>query len=266
MFLANYYFFGGIMEFFKLGYFKPTHFIMMLFIPIIFCSIYFLLKNKKSKTIKISLLVICGVNAAIYISYKLVMAFTFEEFVILNELPLHLCNLNLILMPLTICIKNQKFRDFFFGYFFFVGGIAALCGILFYDSVFTGRSTLSYAVLIYFIYHSTLFVLPYIFVGLGLYKPKINDAWKAMVVLVSLAFVMHILNLILRATGACSISNYFYTMGMPENPVLGLLQKLIPIPFLYMLPIVPILYGIDVLIALPFYYKEKRQKEKVLNL
>ena len=244
----------SLLNYVALDYYTPSHLMMLLVAPILFCIFYFTLRNKTEKTKRIVLLCLAIVNALMYIAYKIVMAFTFDVFIILKELPLHLCNLNLILIPLAILTNNKLLMS----YLYYVGLLAAFAGIMFFDSVFLGKNVFSFVVLIYFIYHAILLIFPLLFVSLKLFTPSLNYVWKALLVLVALAAIMHLVNLLFIHTGWCVEANYFYTMGMPDNPVLGMLMKFIPILFLYYLPIAPVLYGFDVLITLPQIIIEKR--------
>ena len=247
----------SILNYIGLEYYSPTHILMLLAAPIIFCIFYFSLRNRTEKTKRVVLLCLAIFNALIYIAYKIVMAFTFDVFIILKELPLHLCNLNLILIPLAILTNNKLLMS----YLYYVGLLAAFAGIMFFDSVFLGKNVFSFVVLVYFIYHAILLVFPLLLVSLKLFTPSLSYVWKALVVLVSLALIMHLVNLLFIHTGWCVEANYFYTMGMPDNPVLGMLMKLIPIPFLYYLPVAPVLYSFDVLITLPQILIEKRKNK-----
>lgn len=248
----------GLLNFVALEYYKLPHLLMLLVAPIIFCAVYFPLRNKSEKTKKITLLIIAICNALLYLSYKLTMAFTYDTFIILNELPLHLCNLNLILIPIALLTNNKLLMS----YFYYVGMLAAFCGVMFFDSYFLGRDAFSFVVLAYFIYHSTLIVFPIWFITLKMFTPSLNYIWKSLLLLLGIATIMLGVNLLLIKTGWCVEANYFYTMGMPDNPVLGMLMKLIPVPLLYYLPVVPVLYGFGVLITLPQILKNRKIKKE----
>ncbi len=239
-----------------LEYYNGAHFFYILLMPIVFFALFFLLRNKSEKYVIKFLLVVCGINIVMFASYKITMAHTFETFILLKELPLHLCNLNLILYPISLLIKNKKIQNFMFSYFFYVGLLAAICGVLFFDATFKGRDAMTYVVFTYFLYHIILILLPIMTVTLKLYTPKLSNIWKGLVVLAVLGVIMHLVNLMFKFTGWCEEANYFYTFGMPDNPILGSLQKLIPLPLLYMLPLVPAVAFLDVLLTLPFMKKK----------
>lgn len=240
----------------RLEYYSPAHLSMLIFAPILILILYFSLRNKSHKSKTYVLLGLCILNALLYFTYKIRMAQTFDDFEILNELPLHLCNLNLVLMPIALLTNNKLLMS----YFYYVGLLFAICGIMFFDSVFLGKSVFSYVTLVYFIYHSILISVPILLVLLKMFTPKLSEIWKALVLLFALATVMLVINLIFRLTGICEKANYFYTMGMDDNPVLGPLMKIIPVPLLYYLPTMPILYGFAVLISLPFLKKNKESE------
>ena len=114
----------SLLNYVALDYYTPSHLMMLLVAPILFCIFYFALRNKTEKTKRIVLLCLAIVNALMYIAYKIVMAFTFDVFIILKELPLHLCNLNLILIPLAILTNNKLLMS----YLYYVFALAVVIG------------------------------------------------------------------------------------------------------------------------------------------
>ena len=83
-------------------------------------------------------------NLALFAGYKLslsmdavyVRAYYPNGFNIFNELPLHLCNINLFLIPLGVWKRNRSIM----GFSFFVAPLGALMVLLFPKPLFSGFS------------------------------------------------------------------------------------------------------------------------------
>ena len=137
-----------------LRYFSIQHLVNILYIPLIVFAFYFIFRNTTERTKTMALLGLSLFNIIIFTVNKFVMARTFEGFEILNELPLQLCNLNLILIPLALITKNKLLMS----YIYFVATIAAIAAILFFDSRYDGYNVMTYIIFVYFI---IFFLHPY---------------------------------------------------------------------------------------------------------
>ena len=244
-----------------LKYFSIQHLANVLYIPAVIFAFYYIFRDKSEKTKTWALLGLSIFNIIIFTINKFVIFRVFDDLQVLNELPLQLCNMNLILIPLALITKNKLLM----GYVYYVATIAAMAAILFFDSRYVGVNVMTYSIFVYFFYHAVLVATPILLVMFGLYTPEKSQIIKVIILLLCMATVMHGFNLLMRSTGWCTISNYFYTMGMEGNPVLELLMKLIPIPLVYFFPIIPILYGYDLLITMPFMNKSTNYKYAVIG-
>jgi uncharacterized membrane protein YwaF len=214
-------------------------------------AFYYIFRNKSEKTKTWALLGLSIFNIIIFTINKFVLFRVFDDLEVLNELPLHLCNMNLILIPVALLTKNKLLM----GYTYYVATIAAMAAIMFFDSRYVGVNVMTYSVFVYFFYHAVLVATPILLVMFGLYTPEKSQIINVIILLLCMATVIHGFNLFMRSTGLCTISNYFYTMGMEGNPVLELLMKLVPIPLVYYFPMIPALYGYAYLITMPFLNK-----------
>lgn len=239
-----------------LAYYNAGHFAYALLAPALFLVLYYTLKNKNSAQKDRVLMIIFIVNAALFVSYKIFMWVTYEEFVLLNELPLHLCNFNVILLPVALKTKNK----FLLSYLYYIGSLGALAAVFLFDTIFLGKNIFDYGVFVYFLYHSVLLSTGVLIPALRIYTPNLKDILKAHATLLVLATFMHGVNTLFRVTGACTIANYFYTYGMPGNPLLGTLKDLIPVNLIYMLPVIPIAAAVNCLMFLPFAKRVRELK------
>ncbi len=158
------------------------------------------------------------------------------EFTYWNELPFNLCNVTLLFLPVAMWTKNRTITTFCF----FGGTFGPLLSLLMPLTGFAGYSLLTIHVAGYYFTHLVILMAPIFLLGLDLYKPKYKDVPKFMLALVCVGAVMFVVNLILRKTGLCPKSNYFFTIDQENNPLLEMLYRWIPIPFVYTLPIAPV--------------------------
>lgn len=175
-----------------------------------------------------------------------------------SELPLHLCNINLILLPIAVLTKNRSLLSFVF----FMAPFGAIFAMVMPDVGFYGFSLFLPRVFGYFITHMLIFVSSLILGLLDLYRPKFRDIPMTMVYAVAISFVVFCINLIFRATHVNDFANYFYTIDPPEGTPLVLFKKWIPVPFLYDLPIFPVLAGYMALVTLPFRLADKAKAKR----
>lgn len=241
----------------ELQYFNWSHLITLIYPVIIVLTLFFILRNKSEKTKTWTLFGVAIFNAVLFTAYKIVMSQTFPEFIILNKLPLHLCNINLILIPIALLTKSRLL----YSYIYFIGALGALAGVMLFDSCFLGKGSFTFVIQAYFIYHSILFAMAILPICLKLYKPKMSDILRAFIVVLVLTCIMHGINTIFRATKWCTVAKYFYTYGMPDNPLLGWLQRLVPINLVYEFPLAIVLVPANFLMHLPFHdWKKTAQK------
>ena len=174
-----------------------------------------------------------------------------------EELPTNLCNVGTLLMPLAIKKDVRWLRGLIF-FDCFLGGLMALLmpSEGFYDVPFYLLRNIGY-----WGTHTMIVVLSLSLVTLGIYRPKFPDIPKSIGALFTLAFLNHILNTVLRAT-VCAESNFCFTYGIEGNPVTEWMMKLIPVPFLFLLPAAVPLF----LVNLGFLWLAKRKKpEKTVS-
>jgi len=239
--------------------FNLTHILTITTIPIlIFLGIYFPIKKRDEGTKQRILLFICYFNAILYVVYKIVQAneasYAFDIF---TNLPLHFCNLNLILIPLAIHTKSRTLHAY---QLYFGVPLAALALITVYPT-FLSRPIWYFTPLVYFYYHSMLAVLPLILVKLKLYIPSFKVVWQPTLMLIALATTIHIVNVVFRATGIANESNYFFTYGLEGDFFTELLWGILPYNFFFLLPALLLFVPYVFLVTLPFHLSAKRRNE-----
>ena len=150
-----------------------------------------------------------------------------------GELPFHLCNINMILLPVAVMGNIQSLKSFCF----FIGPLGAAVALLMPGSEFDNAYLFLPRIIGFYGTHFMIIIEALMLVTFGFYRPAYQDIPKAIAILVALCLAMHGLNLFLRRFGIYDRSNYFYTMETEENSFLAFFYSRIPHPFFYLLPL-----------------------------
>ena len=129
---------------FSITPFRGPHLLLLLLTVTAVLFILLLLRGKPEARRSRYLIGVCFFNLALFAGYKLslsmdatyIHAYYPNGFSIFNELPLHLCNINLFLIPLGVWKRNRSIM----GFSFFVAPLGALMALLFPElSAWRGR-------------------------------------------------------------------------------------------------------------------------------
>ena len=230
-----------------------------------------LVRNKSERTKQIVLVSACILTLIGFIVYKYYLSID-SEFNIATasmggfnwwgELPLQLCNINMILIPIAVITKNRPLSCFCF----FVGPLGALMALIMPGLGFDGYSLLLPRMLGYFGTHFMVMIEGLALVTFGLFQPRLKDLPRAVVTIVLIAFAVFLFNMFLRWTGLHPKANYFFSVETEGNFLLELFYKWIPVPFLYLLPSILILGAYMLIITIPFEWVEWRKKKRGLTV
>ena len=223
---------------FSITPFRGLHLLLLLLTAAAVLLIFLLLRGKPEARRSRFLIGVCFFNLALFAGYKLslsmdaayIRAYYPNGFNIFNELPLHLCNINLFLIPIGLWKRNRSIM----GFSFFVAPLGALMALLFPEPLFSGFSLLMPRIFGYYVTHALLVVCGLSLATLGFYRPAPRDIPQSLKTFGLLAVGAHLINLLLRLT-LCPEANYFFTYGA-EIGVLKLFWRIIPVPLLYGLP------------------------------
>jgi len=237
-------------------HFNLTHILVIIGMPLlIFLSIYFSLAKHDEKIKRKVLLLLCGFNAVLYVAYMIAHVvdpnFHFE---ILNNLPLHFCNINLVLIPLAILTRNKTLMAYqvYFGF-----PLATVALIVVYP-LFLSTSILEFKTFTYFFYHSVLVVLPILLVKFRIFTPSFKIIWQPTVLLLTLTLIAHIINVTFRATGLSSEANYFFTHGLDGDFFTEFFWSIVPFNFFFLLP--ALLLFAPYIFVITFIFRNRDQK------
>ena len=154
-----------------------------------------------------------------------------------GELPLQLCNINMLLIPIAVHWNKRPLMSFCF----FVGALGALMAVMMPGVGFSDCSLLLPRAIGYYGTHFAIIVEALALVPFGLYRPRFRDLPVTALALLLVALCACGVSLLLRATGLHPGANYFFSVETEGNPILELFHRWLPAPFLYLLPCMAIL-------------------------
>ena len=162
---------------------------------------------------------------------------------------LQVCNFNLILLPLCLINKNELGRQ----YLIYFSMFAAMSTFVAYPSNVQNSMWYSTITLTFWFNHSLIVAVPLMMVAARRLKPRKEYIWKVALCLVGYFLMAFLGNLILNNFSFENINyNLSYTMGPSTIMILKPLWNLIPVPFVYLLPLLPIFVLLFYLFALIF--------------
>ena len=230
-----------------------------------------LLKGKSEKTKQTVLVTACLLTLIGYFIYKYALSLDSDYNIIRadyggfnwwGELPLHMCNINMILIPIAVLKKNRPIMCFCF----FCAPLGGLMALAMPGAGFTGFPVFLPRMLGYFGTHFMIVIEGLALVTFGLYRPKYRDLPRTLLTAVAIMVVLFGFNMVLRMTGVYPYANYFYSVETEGNFVLELFYRWIPFPLLYQAPSVAILGIYMFLVTTPFELTErKREKDELLK-
>ena len=205
-----------------------------------------LMKNRTDRTKRTVIVSACILTLIGFIVYKIFLSLDSDFNVITSkmggfnwwgELPLQLCNINMIMIPIAVLTRKRPLLSFCF----FVGPLGALMALIMPGNGFDGYSLLLPRMLGYYGTHFFIIIEALAIVTFGLYRPKFRDLPLTALALLVIALIVFGFNMLLRFTGLHPKANYFFSVETEGNFLLEMFYKILPYPFLYLLPSIVIL-------------------------
>ncbi len=175
-----------------------------------------------------------------------------------GELPLQLCNINLLLIPVAVLTGRRPLLSFCF----FIGPLGALMALVMPSTGFDGYSLLLPRMIGYYGTHFVVLIAALAIGTFGLYRPKLGDLPLMVLTVFVVALVIFGFNMLLRAAGLHPRANYFFSVETEGNPLLELFRRWIPCPFLYLLPSIVILGLYACVITLGFALADRARAKR----
>lgn len=234
----------------------------------------FLLRNKSERFRALALSIAMWITLVLFFVYKFLLSIDTEYSEICaaagtgpfnwwQELPLQLCNINMILIPIAALSKKRPLLSFCF----FMGPLGALMAIIMPSVGFSDCSILLPRMLGFYFTHFMILFGSLAIVVFGLFKPKYKDIFITTISALATAFVACCISLIIRKTGLCSTANYFYSVETDGNFLLDLFDSWVPpfdktIPFIYLIPSIIILWPYILIVTSVVKLSEIIEKKK----
>ena len=226
-----------------------------------------LLRGKNERTKRAVLLAAGAVTLIGFVLYKYALSRDADYNIIQagmggfnwwGELPLHLCNINMLLLPVAVLRRSRPLMSFCF----FLGPLGAMMALAMPGNGFSGCSLLLPRMLGYYGTHFMIVIEGLALWSFGLYRPQFRDLPRTVLAALGIAFCTFLVNLLLRGSGLHPGANYFFSVETEGNFLLELFHRWISPPFLYLLPCVVILGLYMTLVTGAFALAERVRAEK----
>ena len=175
-----------------------------------------------------------------------------------GELPLHLCNINMLLIPIAAMKKSRPLMSFCF----FVAPLGALMALAMPGNGFSGYSLLLPRMLGYYGTHYMVLIEGLALVTFGLYRPRLRDLPGTVLTILIISFGIFVINMLLRWSGLHTKANYFFSVETEGNFLLEKFYSWVPFPYLYLMPGYGILIPYMLLVTLPFEAADRIHQKK----
>lgn len=226
-----------------------------------------LLRGKSEKTKSAVLVAACLLTLIGFVFYKAFLSrdSSYNEitanmggFNWWGELPLQLCNINMLLIPVAVLKKNRAMMSFSF----FVGPLGALMALIMPGNGFDGYSLLLPRMLGYYGTHFMIFIEGLALACFGLYRPRLRDLPRTVLTILLISLTVFVIDLLLRWSGLHPKANYFFAMETEGNFLLERFHRLLPYPYLFLMPSLLILLPYMLLVTLPFELADRVRRKK----
>ena len=242
------------------GSYGPIHLLSLAFAAAAVIGLYFILKNRSMmvKTIVLGILSFSGIAAIIF---NLV-----EWNSPLEYLPLHLCSINALLLPIVVFTRNKQLGNLLLVWC--LGALAALVVNQAQANFVVFSATFNF----YFFPHVLEFGIPILLFKLKLVELDYKCIGSTLLLTILIYTGIHLCNVglnayceanqILNSAGEVIKVNYMYSL-VPENPLLALFYQWVPYEYWYLYLIFPIVLVYLVIVYSGQIIRAIKAKKKV---
>lgn len=221
------------------GTFTPQHIATLLLSIAVIVGLHFLLRHRTTR-VQTAVLFVLSLAGFAAIAFNLLMwGFPLEY------LPLHICSINALLLPVTVLSKNRVLGSLTL--FWCLGAALALI-------VNTGQAGFlipSWAFFLYYIPHTLEIAVPVLLFTTGQIRFDFRTTPITVALTMGMYTVVHFANLalngyvqangILNYFGEIARLNYMFSLSPDGNPLLELFWQVIPYPYWYMYGAIPLI-------------------------
>ena len=241
----------------KWGSFGPVHIATLILGAVMIAGLYLLLRkaSRKTQTWVLGVLSFSGIAAVIF---NLLMWNSPLEY-----LPLHLCSINAMLLPIVVFTRSKTLGNLLLVWC--LGALAALV----VNMAQAEYELFSWTFVFYYFPHVFEFGVPILLFALGIIEKHPKYILRTLAITMLIYTGVHLCNLWLNAycianeildyAGNVIQVNYMYSIT-PENPLLALFKQLIPYDYWYMYMIVPILAVYLSIVYLPQILRSRKKQ------
>ncbi len=257
----------GNAEFWTMRPFNTLFWLVAAFFALLLAAASLLLREKSErvkKTVLVTASIVTLVGFFIYKFYLSVDA-DYNEitanmggFNWWGELPLQLCNINMLLLPVAVLRRDRGLMCFCF----FLGPLGAMMALAMPVNGFNGYSLLLPRMLGFYGTHFMVVIQGLALASFGLFRPRFRDLPRAILTALGVALGAFVVDLLLRRSGLHPKANYFFAMETEGNPLLEIFRRLIPLPYLYLIPSLCILCPYMLLVTLPFALSDRARAKR----
>jgi len=185
-----------------------------------------------------------------------------EDYKFFDNLPLNFYQVFSVYMLITYLRKDIKWLKFAY----LIVLPISIFSLIFIPNFYVGYSSFSLSLIAFVFSHIILITMSALNVIWEECEITKKDILETNMTFIIMAGAIHIINVFLRFTFLGVHSNLGGTMGEKYDLCIELLSTLIPVPFVFMIPIFAIVIGISFLLVIPFdLMKHKKQKQSEIE-
>ena len=236
----------------KWGFFGPVHIASLVIAVLMIVGLHFALRNRAEKT-KVTVLGMLSFAGIVAVIWNLVKWGSPIEY-----LPLHLCALNAMVLPVAVFTRNKTLCNLLL-----VWALGAIAAVV-VNNAQAEYELLSWTFVMYYFPHVLEFGIPVLLFSLGLVEKHPKYIPSTLGITMGTFTLIHFANLAINAyclkhnlldwAGEVIQVNYMYSL-VPENPVFDLFWSILPVPYWYLYFIIPILAVYLGIVYLPEFIK-----------
>lgn len=243
--------------------FSLAHFVYIFIAILLVVGMVFVLKKFQSnKEQNLALGILLGAMCFFVVLELVGRIISIEPFKFFNHLPL---NAFQVFVWISIfAYFSRRLSWIKFGYLIIVP-VSAL-SIIFIPTIYITMGSFSLSLVSYVIINALLIVYSIVSLLYTRYDLEHKDVYNSVINLIIIVAIGHIVNVILRFTAWGLQADYFGTMAEGYNSYITWISKLIPIPFVVMLPLFAAMFGVAYLVKIPFdIIKSRKEKQEQLE-
>ena len=208
-----------------------AHMLMVLISLLIGFGLFFLVKYSNEKVQKRIIFTLVGVcMLGIFFLHGTKKNLLIQMF--------QVCNFNFILLPMCLFKRNELARQ----YLFLFSMPMALSTFISYPSDVAGSMWYSIVCLTFWCNHFLIVLIPILMIATKKFKPQKKYIYKVILCIFMYFLIAFFANYILNGFQLYGGHNHSYTMDPGGIMLLKPMYDLIPIPFIYLLPVGVILF------------------------